>query len=124
VSFNYLGQVDRVVADRGGFALVLESDADESSDESGLAWSQKYLIEINAMIRDERLQVDWSYDERRAGREAIEDLAEKYIKALKRLTAHCQSPEAGGFTPSDFPDMDLNQKELDDLISQISEFID
>jgi microcystin synthetase protein McyA len=31
------------------------------------------------------------------------------------LIDHCLSPEAGGFTPSDFPLADLDQQQLDQL---------
>jgi hypothetical protein len=37
------------------------------------------------------------------------------------LIAHCLSPEAGGYTPSDFPDIDLSQDELDKLLTKIGE---
>ena len=30
-----------------------------------------------------------------------------HLAELERLIRHCQSPEAGGFTPSDFPEAEL-----------------
>jgi hypothetical protein len=42
------------------------------------------------------------------------------MDALENLIDHCQTLSAGGFTPSDFPEADLNQEELDDLMSEIS----
>jgi len=35
-------------------------------------------------------------------RRPIEDLAQRFVEALRSIIAHRQSPEAGGFTPSDF----------------------
>jgi chemotaxis regulatin CheY-phosphate phosphatase CheZ len=32
------------------------------------------------------------------------------------LITHCTSLENGGYTPADFPDVDLSQDELDDLL--------
>jgi hypothetical protein len=38
---------------------------------------------------------------------------------LRILIRHCQSPEAGGYTPSDFPTMLLSQQELDELMTTL-----
>ena len=43
----------------------------------------------------------------------------RYMAALRALIAHCQAPEAGGFTPSDFPLAQLSQDELDELLGQV-----
>jgi hypothetical protein len=40
---------------------------------------------------------------------------------LRTLIVHCQSPGARGFTPSDFPQMELSQQELDELITALGE---
>ena len=46
-------------------------------------------------------------------------LASAYLEELERLIRHCQSSSAGGFTPSDFPQAELTQSELDDLIASL-----
>jgi hypothetical protein len=43
------------------------------------------------------------------------------MEALRLLITHCRSPEARGYTPSDFPEADLSQKELDKLIDRITQ---
>ena len=50
----------------------------------------------------------------------IEELARGYIEALGAIVAHCQAPEAGGYTPSDFPDVNLDQEKLDLLVTKLS----
>ncbi len=40
------------------------------------------------------------------------------LEELESLINHCLSVE-GGYTPSDFPDADLNQVELDELLSEL-----
>ncbi|WP_169157563.1 hypothetical protein [Brasilonema bromeliae] len=35
-------------------------------------------------------------------KEAIANLADNYLTNLLQLIEHCQSPDAGGYTPSDF----------------------
>ena len=38
-------------------------------------------------------------------RTTVERLAQGFLEALQALIVHCRSPEAGGFTPSDFPEV-------------------
>jgi hypothetical protein len=40
------------------------------------------------------------------------------------LIQHCRSPQAGGFTPSDFSKMKFNQAELDELVADLGEFVE
>lgn len=46
---------------------------------------------------------------------SIHDLAHRYRQVLTSLIAHCVSPDAGGYTPSDFPLANLDQEQLDHL---------
>ena len=62
------------------------------------------------------LQVRWSYSEAVHRRETIERLANDYMAALLAIIRHCQSPEAGGYTPSDFPLAGLSQEDLEKLL--------
>jgi non-ribosomal peptide synthase protein (TIGR01720 family) len=63
--------------------------------------------------------VEWGYSEAVHERAGIEALASEYMAALRRLIAHCLSTEAGGFTPSDFPESELSQGDLDDLMAEL-----
>ena len=47
--------------------------------------------------------------------ETVEKLAADFLVRLRELIAHCQSPEAGGHTPSDFPMAKVKQSQLDKL---------
>jgi len=49
----------------------------------------------------------------------IQAVSNDYMEALRELINYCQSPEAGGFTPSDFPLINLNQAELDLALTEI-----
>jgi non-ribosomal peptide synthase protein (TIGR01720 family) len=79
------------------------------------------LLDVEASVAGARLRVEWEYNERIHRRETIEKLAGLYIKALERLIDHCLNEEAGGFTLSDFPDAELSQTDLDDLIAILSD---
>jgi non-ribosomal peptide synthase protein (TIGR01720 family) len=116
VSFVYLGQLDQELSASSPFKLVLEASGPARSPRG----SRSHLLEIVALVAEGCLRVDWSYSEQVHRRVAIEGLAQSFLEALRSLIVHCQSPEAGGFTPSDFPDIDLSQQELDELLRKIS----
>jgi non-ribosomal peptide synthase protein (TIGR01720 family) len=117
VSFNYLGQVD---AAAGSWALF--GAAPESSGASQSARGMRsHLLEISSVIAGERLQLVWTYSEQFHRQATIERLAHGYLRALRALIAHCLSATSGGYTPSDFPEARLSQKELDTFVARISQ---
>ncbi|MDB9486904.1 hypothetical protein PN492_10175 [Dolichospermum circinale CS-537/01] len=67
-----------------------------------------------------KLEIYFVYSQNLHQRETITHLANDYISKLKTLITHCTSLENGGYTPSDFPDVDLSQDELDDLLSTLA----
>jgi non-ribosomal peptide synthase protein (TIGR01720 family) len=77
------------------------------------------LLVINGLIVSGQLRLIWSYSENIHRRSTIESLAERFVQALRSLITHCQSPEAGGYTPSDFPQMQFSPKELDELLAEL-----
>ena len=106
--FNYLGQFG---VPPGDSSLLRLSDESAGPD-LGPGNRRRHLIEINAAVAGGVLRVDWRYSENRHRRETIEKLADDYMASLRRLIDHCRAPEAGGYTPSDFPLANLNGDEL------------
>ena len=47
------------------------------------------------------------------------ELLEAYRRALLALIDHCLSPGAGGYTPSDFPDVELDSEDLEQILDEI-----
>jgi amino acid adenylation domain-containing protein/non-ribosomal peptide synthase protein (TIGR01720 family) len=111
VSFNYLGQMDRVLSEDTIFGVAAES----SGPYRGAAGRRMYLLEINSMIVGGRLQVSWGYSSRVHRQETIAELAAAYVESLRAIITHCTSEEAGGYTPSDFPLAQLDRDKLDKL---------
>jgi non-ribosomal peptide synthase protein (TIGR01720 family) len=64
--------------------------------------------------------LEWTYSENLHDQATIERLARDFAEALRALIAHCQSPDAGGVTPSDFALADLDQKKLDKMLARLS----
>ncbi|HEY0739404.1 MAG TPA: condensation domain-containing protein, partial [Herpetosiphonaceae bacterium] len=116
VNFNYLGQVDRGAATSGVFSAAQGSVGATQSPDG----PRRYLLEITALIHEGALQLSWMYSQAIHQRATIEGIAQEYIATLQSLIAHCLAPDAGGFTPSDFPEMDFDQDELDDLLEELS----
>ncbi|MBC1274872.1 amino acid adenylation domain-containing protein [Nostoc sp. UCD121] len=117
VLFNYLGQTDQVMSQSSLFAPAKESTGSARS----LRGSRVYLLEVVAIVTGSQLQVNWTYSEAIHQRATVEKLANSFIKALRSLITHCQSPEAIGFTPSDFPQAKLNQQDLDKFLAKINQ---
>jgi non-ribosomal peptide synthase protein (TIGR01720 family) len=116
IIFNYLGQLDALVGEPRLFKIAGESSGRASADEN----RRMYLLDVNAMVVQGKLQVNWSYSEKLHRRETIEKLAYRYIQCLREVIVHCRSEEAGGFTPSDFPAANMTQDELMQIESLLS----
>jgi non-ribosomal peptide synthase protein (TIGR01720 family) len=114
VSFNYLGQFTSHQIGEIGWKLSQESSG---SIHSPLG-QRSHLIAIHGIVVDGQLDVEWQYSENFHQKTTIENLAAAYRDSLGSLINHCLSAE-GGYTPSDFPDADLNQVELDELLSEL-----
>jgi amino acid adenylation domain-containing protein/non-ribosomal peptide synthase protein (TIGR01720 family) len=117
VSFNYLGQLDQVLSPDGMFAVAKESSGSEHS----LRSHRSHLLEINAFVVGGCLQLDWTYSNNRHQRTTIEGLVENFVAVLRSLIDHCQSPDVGGYTPSDFPLARLDEDKLSKLAMLIDQ---
>lgn len=114
-SFNYLGQVDQVMSESFALGLAKESSGPARSPIE----NRCHLLEVNGFVSKGRLRLSWTYSKNVHQRATVERLAQGFIEALKSLIAHCQLPEAGGYTPSDFSAARLSQKQLDKFINKI-----
>ncbi|WP_445300994.1 amino acid adenylation domain-containing protein [Microcoleus sp. C2D2] len=111
VSFNYLGQLDQMLPKSSLWMLSSEPSGPIRSPRE----NRRYLLEINGFIASSKLQLDWTYSENIHRRESIENLATGFIESLRSLIQYCQSPDAGGCTPSDFAEFKWSQWGQDDL---------
>ncbi|NEP13157.1 MAG: AMP-binding protein [Symploca sp. SIO2C1] len=120
ISFNYLGQFDEQFDEANGATQTLGRPAPEYS---GVPYSpegpRSHLLDINALIVEEQLQVSWSYSSAVHERSTVARLAQSYREALQALIEHCVSPSAGGQTPSDFPAAELSQATLDRVLAVV-----
>jgi len=116
IGFNYLGQFDQALGSLPeGFRPAREPRGRERSPRN----RRSHWLDITGSILGGRLGFEWTYGEDVVDRPAIERVAGRFLDALREIIAHCQSPDAGGYTPSDFPLAHLDQKRLDRLLKKI-----
>jgi amino acid adenylation domain-containing protein/non-ribosomal peptide synthase protein (TIGR01720 family) len=115
-SFNYWGNLDRVMSEAGAFALAPES---AGANQSARA-VRPHLLEVSGMITQGRLRMDWVYSENLHRPQTIERLAEDCMSALRSFIAHARSPEARRYTPADFPRVKLDQQKLDKILGGLN----
>jgi amino acid adenylation domain-containing protein/non-ribosomal peptide synthase protein (TIGR01720 family) len=115
VTFNYLGQFDHVLADTSLFRLVYEPTGPTHSPLE----VRSHLLDVNCLVIDGQLHTDWSYSRNVHTPATVERLAQGFMEELQTLIAHCQTPEAGGYTPSDFPDVEFSTAQLDQVLAGI-----
>jgi amino acid adenylation domain-containing protein/non-ribosomal peptide synthase protein (TIGR01720 family) len=117
ISFNYLGRFDQFLSTPSIFKPAPESSGPDVNPHN----HRTHLLEVVGAIVAGRLQLKWFYSRNIHRQATVESLSRRFIEALQALIAHCQSPEAGGYTPSDFPEAELTQAELDNLLATLND---
>ncbi|MBN1239013.1 MAG: amino acid adenylation domain-containing protein, partial [Gammaproteobacteria bacterium] len=115
VSFNYLGQYDQVAPRAARFDAAPESVGPLHS----AIRKRPYVLEVRGQISGGRLRTVFVFSEALHRRASIEALADAFVAALDALIRHCVAPDAGGYTPSDFPLASLQQHELDSALDNV-----
>ncbi len=111
ITFNYLGQFDHKLSGYDLFRAAPESGGPERHPDD----KRRYLLDINALTERGQLIVKWSYSQNCFRPETMQNLADGFIQKLQAIIDHCTRPDVGGYTPSDFPLVSLNQTQLDEL---------
>jgi amino acid adenylation domain-containing protein/non-ribosomal peptide synthase protein (TIGR01720 family) len=117
IMFNYLGQTDLVLPPSSGWSPAPEDVGTERAP----SVVRSHLLEIVAMVAGGQLQVNWIYSKNIHDRETIDRIARRFVEMLRALVRHCCAPASRGFTPADFPQAKLNQRDLDKLAQLITE---
>jgi natural product biosynthesis luciferase-like monooxygenase protein/amino acid adenylation domain-containing protein/non-ribosomal peptide synthase protein (TIGR01720 family)/FkbM family methyltransferase len=111
VSFNYLGQSDL----GGQGSLDLEPVLESAGPWRHPAQPRCHLLDINCGIIDGVFTAGFKFSLGCFRKGTIERLAASFRKSLRELVRHCLQVEFGGYTPSDFPLVRLDQQALDGL---------
>eukprot|EP01125_Pyxidicula_operculata_P018052 TRINITY_DN6394_c0_g2_i1.p1 TRINITY_DN6394_c0_g2~~TRINITY_DN6394_c0_g2_i1.p1 ORF type:complete len:4557 (+),score=1106.77 TRINITY_DN6394_c0_g2_i1:1-13671(+) len=111
ISFNYLGQFKQLEDD--GEEITGHCVDSENTSEN--------ILNVIGITTNDILKVTWSYHKHSLSTEAVSDIASNFSRIIRALIVECQSPHAGGFTPSDFELVKISQKQIDDIGSQYIE---
>ncbi|RBL91356.1 non-ribosomal peptide synthase/polyketide synthase [Chitinophaga flava] len=98
ILFNYLGQLDSLVARNAWLSAPMESLSLFASEEHRV----HEKIAIDSYIQEGVLVVNWRYSTRHYSLAGIEKLASDYLSNLQMLIDHCASQRAVSFTPADY----------------------
>ncbi|MGK3989851.1 amino acid adenylation domain-containing protein [Sorangium sp. So ce136] len=114
ITFNYLGRFDGSAS-----GAVLAREAREPTG-PGISprEARRYLLEVNAVVTGGQLELSWIYSPEAHREGTIRALASGFTAELEALIAHCRAPEAGGYTPSDFPLARLREPALAQLFAR------
>lgn len=107
VLFNYLGQFKNHLRES-----AIEIAKEPLGQEHGDLISD-YKLEINGSITDGRLRLELAYDRAQYEDSTIEFFRISFQNHLDQSIRHCQ--KSYGYSPSDFPEASVLQKELDQL---------
>lgn len=117
LSFNYLGQFDVTKLEAPFCGLAAEPRGAEVDPIA----PRRYLLEVTSSITENELHITWTYSENVHHHETIDRLAQQFIHQLGEIIHHCLAVESGQYTPSDFPDLEIGQDDLDALLAEIAE---
>jgi amino acid adenylation domain-containing protein/non-ribosomal peptide synthase protein (TIGR01720 family) len=115
VAFNYLGQFDHFLPQLSFFKPIQGSIGPVHSPKGHRA----YLLEVEAMVVNGQLQLDWIYSKDLHRQDTIVGLAQGMLSALRSLITCCQSAQEFSYIPSDFPEAQLSQAELDKVFEEL-----
>ncbi|HLO84147.1 MAG TPA: amino acid adenylation domain-containing protein [Nostocaceae cyanobacterium] len=115
IRFNYFGQFTQ----ERFMEVSWQFDAKSRDFERSSQGDRPYLLDVNAMVVEGKLQITWTYCDKIHHNATVSRLAQKYIEELQKLIDHCLSPDIQGYTPSDFPEAGLSQQQLDNLLAEL-----
>ncbi|MFG2733143.1 amino acid adenylation domain-containing protein, partial [Streptomyces canus] len=125
IGFNYLGRLDARARGFGGSDRSVGAVPWEPATARGLHSSDDphlpvpHALEAGAVVRDTRhgpqLTLTLSHPGRVLADDTVHVLGRVWLALLRGLAAHSDHPAVGGHTPSDFPLLDLDQDEVEQL---------
>jgi amino acid adenylation domain-containing protein/non-ribosomal peptide synthase protein (TIGR01720 family) len=117
VSFNYLGQVGSSLAE----SRLWRGAAEPRGVERSPLQVRAYRISIDGAVVAGELRFGWTYSEALYERSTIEDLAQSFLGALRKLIERRETGAGEVYVPADFPDLDLSQEKLDRILGELEE---
>ncbi|MED2926253.1 amino acid adenylation domain-containing protein, partial [Bacillus thuringiensis] len=110
IGFNYLGEFTQHNQEIFCYS--------ELSSGTSVSLSNKKLnpIEINGLVINGQLKLEFNYSTKEFKDETIEKLTELYINKLVGIIEHCENKEYPEKTPSDYGDKELSIEDLNKIL--------
>lgn len=103
-----------------GLAPELAPLSQPSNGTDEMLASDAYLFDIEVGVADGQLQANWYYSERFFRSETVTDLAQDFRTTLQTIIQYCQHEDIG-YTPSDFAQANIDQKQLDSILAKLQQ---
>ncbi|MGD9488074.1 MAG: amino acid adenylation domain-containing protein [Calditrichaceae bacterium] len=116
ISFNYLGQFDQNFSKDTPFMPADE----QSGSERGPNNPRATMIDIIGTISGNTLKFLFNYSINLHREETIRQFSANFINELRKLIIHCQSPDAGDYTASDFKLAGLSDEKLNKVLDRLN----
>ncbi|MBD2677469.1 MULTISPECIES: type I polyketide synthase [Nostoc] len=118
VIFLYLGNLEETLPKSTLWKLSEKSSGNVVS----LQGNRSHLLEINGLIINNQLKVDWIYSTNIYRAETVKKLTEGFVENLRSLIRDFQSSSLINYTPSDFAEFkstQWSQAEIDSILAKI-----
>ncbi len=115
VSFNYLGQFESVGTQEEQWDWSLKPSGATRDPHS----IRTHVLEVSGLILHGKAHFMWRYSRHLHEQHTIAKLAKQYIDHLQALIQHCQLPDVGGYSPSDFPLAKVTPSQLKHIVAQV-----
>ncbi|MDZ8023828.1 MAG: amino acid adenylation domain-containing protein [Nostoc sp. DedQUE11] len=120
ISFNYLGQV-RSENGKNKLFQLLNEEIEVTRNPEGL---RPHIIDINSIVIEGELRVDWLYSSSLHNQETIVKWAGEFQQNLLNILNHCTNIGIGRYTPSDFALVRIPQSYIDIIQEKYSKLED
>jgi len=111
--FNYLGTQKSINAIDGYVCESINYGARSTISER---W---YLFEINSFLMEGEIHFSWSYPKTFYNKDTIEKLIKSFREIITEIIDLSKEGNKIKYSPSDFPEVNLNQDDLDSLLSNL-----
>ncbi|GHO57926.1 non-ribosomal peptide synthetase/type I polyketide synthase [Ktedonobacter robiniae] len=116
ILFNYVGQLDQLIASAALFKEIIPSSGFDRSPTG----NRKHLFEIISGIRNGQLYVDWRYSTQKHHPATIEHLAAGFKQALRALIQQSQSVEARLMLSAQYNHLQLTPVQFEQIMAELA----
>ena len=113
--FLYLGQFSKSLPETSPFRLTQEFNGPERSPR-GL---RPHLFQVTGFVTEGQLQLNWTYSRNVHRPHTVEELAQKFVQALRSLITDCQSAKAEDEESSVFLGVELSEEKFAKVLEEM-----